>query len=98
MGRLSTIDLLELTSFDQLLSIFKTLFFYNRSYPYEEVNCTETSLLVSFPCLYRYRERDERERKVENLFSYSATNKPPVLKYKFSCKCGSWKSSPKNCK
>ncbi len=42
--RLSTTDLLVLTSLDDLLLILKTLVtFYEMSYVYEEVNCTEPS-------------------------------------------------------
>ncbi len=46
----STIDLLVLTSLDQLLLILKTfLLFSKTSYINEEVNCTELSLSVSVP-------------------------------------------------
>jgi hypothetical protein len=44
-GRLSTVDLLVLTSLDQ----FFDLLFYKTSYLNEEVNCTEPSLSVSVP-------------------------------------------------
>ncbi len=52
-GRLSTADLLVLTSLDPLLSILKTLFtfFYKTCYLNEEVNCTEPLPSVSVPCL-----------------------------------------------
>ncbi len=50
-GRLSTVDLLVLTSLDQLLLIIKFLFHlcYKTSYLNEEVNCTVPSPSVSFP-------------------------------------------------
>jgi hypothetical protein len=45
MGRLSTVDLLVLTSLDQLLFILKIVFtfFYKTSYLNEEVNGIEPS-------------------------------------------------------
>jgi hypothetical protein len=51
-GRLNTIDLLLLTSLDQLIFMLKILFqfFYKTSYLNEEVNCTEPSPSVSIPC------------------------------------------------
>jgi hypothetical protein len=48
-GRLSTVDLLALTSLDQLLLTQQILFFYKTSYLNEEVNCTEPSPSVSVP-------------------------------------------------
>ncbi len=50
-GTLSTVDLLELTSLDQLLLILRTFFtfFYKTSYLNEEVNCTMRSRQVSIP-------------------------------------------------
>jgi hypothetical protein len=50
-GSLSTIDLLVLTSFDQLLLLLKISFnfFYETSYVNEEVNGTEPSRLLVFP-------------------------------------------------
>jgi hypothetical protein len=50
-GRLSTVDLLVLTSLDWLLLTMQTLFtfFYKTSYLNEEVNGTEQSPSVSFP-------------------------------------------------
>jgi len=51
-GRLSTVDLLVLTSLDKLLFILKYYFpFYKTSYLNEEVNCTEPSPSVSVPLL-----------------------------------------------
>jgi hypothetical protein len=47
-GRLSTVNLLVLTSLDQLVFILK-IFFYNTSYLNEEVTCTEPSASVSVP-------------------------------------------------
>ncbi len=45
--RLSTVDLLVLTSSDQLFLLAKNIFpFYRTSYLKEEVNCTEPSLSV----------------------------------------------------
>jgi len=45
-----TVDLLVLTSYNQLVLIFKYhLLFYKTSYPNGEVNCTEPSLSVSVP-------------------------------------------------
>ncbi len=50
-GKFSTVDLLVLTSSDQLLLRLKTLFtFIQNNYPYEEVNCTEPPPSVSVPC------------------------------------------------
>ncbi len=51
-GRLSTVGLLVLTSWDQLIFTLKILFsfLYKTSYLNEEINCTEPSLLVSIPC------------------------------------------------
>ncbi len=46
-GRLSTFDLLVLTSLDQLLLTLQTL--HKTSYLNEEVNCTEPFLSVSAP-------------------------------------------------
>ncbi len=46
-GRLSTVDLLVLTSLDQVLLILQTFTFLQTSY--EEVNCTEPSSSVSVP-------------------------------------------------
>jgi hypothetical protein len=50
-ARLSTVDLLVLTSLDQLHFIFKIFFSlcYKTNYLHEEVNCTETSSSVSVP-------------------------------------------------
>jgi hypothetical protein len=50
-GRLSTVDLLVLTSFDQLLFILKILFnlFSKISYLNEEANSTEPSPSVRIP-------------------------------------------------
>ncbi len=48
-GRFSTIDLLLLTSLDQLLLKLKTLFTFLTGYPNEEVNSTEPSLQLVFP-------------------------------------------------
>jgi hypothetical protein len=50
--RLSTVDLLVLTSIIQLLLVMSTsITFYKISYINEEVNRTEPSLSVSVPCL-----------------------------------------------
>ncbi len=51
-GRLSTVDLLVLTSLDQLLFAVMIFFYlcYKTSYLNEEVNCTEPSPSVSVPC------------------------------------------------
>ncbi len=51
MGRLSTVDLLVLTSLDQLLFILKfyLLFLQKRANVNEEVNCTEPSPQLVFP-------------------------------------------------
>jgi len=49
-GRFDTVDLLVLTSLDQLLLIMKilsTYLFYKTSYLNEEVNCTKPSPSVS---------------------------------------------------
>ncbi len=53
-GRLSTFQLLVLTSLDQLLFYKLYLPFYNITYLNEEVNCTELSQSVSIPwyCIY----------------------------------------------
>ncbi len=52
MGRLTNVDLLVLTSVDQLPFQLKMLyFFYKTSYLNEEVNCTEASPSVSIPWL-----------------------------------------------
>jgi hypothetical protein len=63
-GRLSTVDLLVLTSLDQLLLIVQThyLHFYKTSYPNEEVNCTEPSPSVSVP--WSWSKIPERTRKL----------------------------------
>ena len=50
-GRLSTVDLLVLTSLDQLPSIWK---FYLPFLQRKEVNCTEPLSSVSVPCLLAY--------------------------------------------
>ncbi len=51
-GRLSTVDLLVLTSLVQHLFILKVLrTFYKTTYLNEEVNCTEPPPSVSIPCL-----------------------------------------------
>ncbi len=52
MGRLSTDDLLVLTSLDVLIFILKisVTFFYKTNYLEEEVNRTELSPSVSVPC------------------------------------------------
>jgi hypothetical protein len=51
-GRLSTVDLLVLTSLVYLIiSYFIINLCYNTSYPNEEVNCTEPFLSVSVPWL-----------------------------------------------
>ncbi len=52
-GRLSTVDLLVLTSLYQMLLIMQTLFtFFNKtSYLEEEVNCTESSPSVRVPSI-----------------------------------------------
>ena len=49
--RLSTIDLLEITSFDQLIFLlnFILLIVLTKNYLIEEVNCTESSTSVSSP-------------------------------------------------
>ncbi len=51
--RISTVDLLVLTSLDQLLFLLWILFifFYKTSYLNEEVNCTEASTSIRVPCL-----------------------------------------------
>jgi hypothetical protein len=51
-GRLSTVDLIVLTSLDQLLFILKLYFsiFAKKTYLNEEVNRTEPSNLVRVPC------------------------------------------------
>jgi hypothetical protein len=52
-GRLSTINLLELTSLDELVYKFKfklfIFLFFKTSYLNEEVNCTELSPQLVFP-------------------------------------------------
>ncbi len=49
-GRLCTVELLVPTSLDQCFSYCKHyLLFYTTSYPYEEVNCTESFPSVSVP-------------------------------------------------
>jgi len=50
-GRLSTVDLLVLTSLDQILILLEILFtfFYKTSYPTEEINCTQPAPSVSIP-------------------------------------------------
>ncbi len=51
-GSISTVDLLVLTSLDQLLWELKLNFpFYKTTYLNEEVNCTEPSPSVRVPCL-----------------------------------------------
>ncbi len=52
-NRLSTVDLLEQTSLDQLLLIMQTLFTFDTKTTYlnEEVKCTEPSPSVSVPNL-----------------------------------------------
>jgi len=52
-GMFSTVDLLVLTSLDQLLWILKIYIysFYKTSYLYKEVKCTEPSPSVSIPWL-----------------------------------------------
>ncbi len=53
-GRISTDDLLALTSLLQLLLILNYIFSFRKTtYLNEEVNCTEPSHSVSVPCLYR---------------------------------------------
>ncbi len=51
-GRISSIDLLVLTSIDQLLLILKIFFFliYQLSFLNKEVNGTKLSSTVRFPC------------------------------------------------
>jgi hypothetical protein len=48
-GRLSTVELLVPTSYDQLIFII----FYKTSYLNEDANCTETSPSVRLPCTNR---------------------------------------------
>ncbi len=50
-GRLSAVDLLELTSLDQLLLKLKTLFTFLQKKPNEELICTEPSPSICIPCL-----------------------------------------------
>jgi hypothetical protein len=51
-GRLSAVDLLVLTSLDQLLLVLLSLFtFYKTSHLNEELNCTEPSPSASIPWL-----------------------------------------------
>ncbi len=50
-GRISTIDFLVLTLWDQLLFILTLYFSFLQSNLNEEVNCTEPSPLVRFHCL-----------------------------------------------
>ncbi len=58
-GRLSTVDLLALTSLDNLLLIMQTLFsFYKICYLNEEVNGTEPPLQLGFPA-----ERNDNLKK-----------------------------------
>ncbi len=52
MGRISTVDLLVLTSLNELLFKLKLNFlFYKATYLNEEVNCTEPSPSVRVPWL-----------------------------------------------
>jgi hypothetical protein len=55
-GRLSTVDLLVLTSLDQLLFTLQTLLtlFYKTSYLNKESNRTEPSPPISVPCFWQY--------------------------------------------
>jgi hypothetical protein len=74
-GRLSIVDLLPLTSLDPLLLKMQTLFiyfFYETSYLYEEVSCTEPSPSVRIPCgnsrpdtVVAVRNAGNAEKKVE---------------------------------
>ncbi len=51
-GKISTVDLLVLTSLDMLILYLKYyLPFFKTSYLNEEVNCTEPSLHLVFPAL-----------------------------------------------
>ncbi len=55
-GRLSTVDLLVLSSLDQLLFLWKYyLPFYKTSCPNEEVNCSEPFPSVSIPWYWSFR-------------------------------------------
>jgi hypothetical protein len=49
MERFSTVDLLVLTSLDQLLLILEKIPFYITSYIEEELKCTDPSLPVRIP-------------------------------------------------
>ncbi len=55
------VDLLVLTSFDQLL--FKMTIFFNLFYLNEEVNCTEPSLSFSVPLLVCFVQAASLARK-----------------------------------
>jgi hypothetical protein len=64
-GRLSTVDLLVLTSLDQLLLIVDIIYLlYKTSYFNEEVNCTEPSPSVSIPwsliCFDTYLKKNNK--------------------------------------
>jgi hypothetical protein len=48
-GRLSTVDLLVQTNLDQILYLFLKYLSVTKSYPNEEVNCTEPSPSVGLP-------------------------------------------------
>jgi hypothetical protein len=61
-GRLSTVDLLELTGSDQLLLIVQTLFFCKTSYVNEEANCSGPSPSVSVPC-WKFYAANKFQRK-----------------------------------
>jgi hypothetical protein len=55
-GKLSTVDLLVLTSLDQLILILPTSYtFFKTSYLNEEAYCTKPFNSVSVPCLF-YKE------------------------------------------
>jgi hypothetical protein len=52
MGRLRTVDLLVLTSFDHPILIMQTISTFFTKYLNEEVNSTEPSPSVRVPCIH----------------------------------------------
>jgi hypothetical protein len=76
-GRLSTVDLLVLTSLDQLLFYWKYLtFFQKTSYPNQEVNGTEPSPSVSIPWIDVLKMYARKEKETRLAFGNFFTNVP----------------------
>ncbi len=102
-GRLSTIDLLALTSLDHSFFIFKMLFFYfyKTTYLKKEVNGTEPSPLISFPCrcLKIVAYRNHRDRKKQSYYRLYCKNRfEPILTgqhflFLFLRQCIEWKET-----